>query len=91
MIELLQPHLGELLTGFVALILGWLGKSQVQKKADNADLTAKIQAVYKDMVHDADKSMDLLREEIKLLKENQELQNDQWLKKLDDIKKTWQN
>lgn len=91
MIDFLKPYLGELLTGFVALILGWLGKSQTQKKADNADLTAKIQAVYKEMVEDADKSMDLLREKVKLLEEKQVLQNEQWQKKLEDIEKTWQS
>jgi arginyl-tRNA synthetase len=91
MIEFLEPHIGKFITGLIALALGWLGKSQTQKKADNADLTAKIQAVYKEMVEDADRSMDLLREKVKLLEEKQTLQNEQWKKKLEDIEKTWQN
>jgi arginyl-tRNA synthetase len=90
MIEFFKPYIGEFITGFLALALGWLGKSQTQKKADNADLTAKIQAVYKEMVEDADKSMDLLREKVKLLEEKQKLQNHQWQKKLEEIEKTWQ-
>jgi len=89
MIDFLRPYLGELLTGLVALVLGWIGKTQTQKKADKADLTAKIQAVYKDMVGDADKGMDLLRSEIKLLNEKQNLQDEKWQKKLNEIEKTW--
>lgn len=88
--EILEQHIGNLLTGLVALVLGWLGKSQIQKKSDQADLTSKIQEVYREMVVDTDKTIDNLREEIKLQKEKQELRNDQWIKKLDDIEKTWQ-
>ena len=91
MIEFLEPYLGTFITGLIAVVLGWLGKSQVQKKADNADLTAKIQAVYKEMVADADKRMDLMREEITLLKEKQSLQNENWIRKLEDVQKNWQS
>ena len=90
MIDFITPYIGELLTGALALILGWIGKSQTQKKADNADLTTKIQAVYKEFVVDSDSRLDLMRDEIKLLKEQQTLQNEKWVKKLDDIEKTWQ-
>jgi hypothetical protein len=90
MIDFLTPYIGTLITGIIALVLGWLGKSQTQKKVDNADLTSKIQAVYKDMIVDADARMDLMREEMKLLKERQVLLNDHWTKKLEDIEKTWQ-
>ncbi|MEX6627575.1 hypothetical protein PG913_08225 [Tenacibaculum pacificus] len=90
MFSSLQPYFNELAIGLVSLVLGWLGKSKVQKKVEDADLTAKIQAVYRDMVVDADKRMDLLREEIKILKTKQTLQNEEWLKKLDNIEKSWQ-
>ena len=90
MIEFLEPHLGKFITGLIALALGWIGKSRTQKKADNADLTTKIQAVYKEMVSDADKSMDLLREKQNLLEQKQALQNEAWQKKLDGIEKNWQ-
>jgi hypothetical protein len=90
MIDYLAPHIGTFVTGLIALILGWLGKSQVQKNVDKADLTLKIQAVYKEMVADADKNMDIMRDEIRLLKERQLMQDEKWLKKLDDIEKSWQ-
>lgn len=90
MIDFLKPYIAEIVTGLVALVLGWIGKSQTQKTSDNADLTTKIQAVYKELVQDADNRLDLMRDEIKLLKEQQQLQNEQWKKKLDDIEKTWQ-
>lgn len=90
MIEFFKPYIAEILTGLVALVLGWLGKSQTQKTSDNADLTTKIQAVYKELIQDADNRLDLMRDEIKLLNEKQNLQNEKWQKQLEDIEKTWQ-
>lgn len=90
MTEFLAQYVGTFITGLIAIVLGWLGKTQVQKNADKADLTLKIQAVYKEMVADADKNMDIMREEIRLLKERQLLQDEKWLKKLEDIEKSWQ-
>ena len=90
MVEFLAPYLETLITGVIALVLGWLGKSKIQKKADNADLTAKIQAVYKEWVSDADARIDFLKDEIRLMKEQRALSEDKFKIQLQEIEKSWQ-
>lgn len=83
-------HISELLTGLIALVIGWLGKGRFQKKVNEADLTAKIQAVYKEMVPDIDAFKDELTKEVKTLKDNQKNIEAEWRKKLQMVENKWQ-
>ena len=84
--DIFTQHISELITGAIALILGYFGKGKVQKRSDNADLTAKIQAVYKEMVADTDASMDALRAEVNTLTEKLLESDENWKKKVAELK-----
>ncbi|WP_435135703.1 hypothetical protein [Formosa sp. A9] len=92
MIDLLTPHISEIILG-----LGGLGawlferKKRIQGfKQDDADLTAKIQAIYKDMVLDSDASLEKMRQDMELLKKKQAEIDAQWRVKIQQVEKRWQ-
>lgn len=87
---ILTEYLSQFVTGIIALALGWIGKGKIQKRSDNADLTAKIQSVYKDMVSDQDAFMDELRKEVMNLKKKQTEIDNQWRTKIQQVEKKWQ-
>lgn len=80
--DILIQHLSELLTGIIAILLGWFGKGKLTKKVDEADLTARIQNIYKDMIADTDAKIEQLQKEIENLRKNQE----QWKTKYRNLK-----
>ena len=88
--DIFTQYIGELITGLIALVLGWLGKSRTQKTSDKADLTAKIQSVYKELIGDADASLDKMRDDIADLKKKQYDNEEAWKKKVQEIEKSWQ-
>ncbi|MFD2566071.1 hypothetical protein [Pseudotenacibaculum haliotis] len=88
--ELLLEHLGELLTGVVALLLGWFGKEKVSKKKQNVDLTAQIQGVYREMIADTEAKLEEQDREIKALKAKQLEIDESWKKKIAAVEKKWQ-
>ncbi len=89
--DILLQHLSELLTGIIAILLGWFGKGKLTKKQENADLTARIQNIYKDMIADTDKRLELQAEEIEGLKKRQKEIDENWKKKIALVEKKWQN
>lgn len=88
--DVITQHLGELLTGLVALILGWLGKGKIQKNQDNADLTKKIQSIYKDLIADTELKIEAQEVEIEALKKRQKEIDDNWKKKIASVERKWQ-
>lgn len=85
--DFLTPYIGEFITGLIALVLGWFGKGKIQKRSDNADLTAKIQSIYKELVSDADSTVDSFRARITSLEKRFTESEKHWQMKVDELKK----
>ena len=62
--ELIAQHASELITGIIAVVIGWFGKSKMSKKIEDAELTKHIQGIYKDMIADTDRMIDQTTQEI---------------------------
>lgn len=90
MIDVLKPYIGELITGPIALLLGWAIKGKSQRRLANADVIAKVQAIYDKMVKDTNTRMDELKAEIDDLKKKQDSTDAEWRKKLKEIERKWQ-
>jgi hypothetical protein len=58
---------------------------------DDADLTTRIQEIYKDMIADTDAHLDRNTEEIKQLKKKLEEKDVFWQKKIEEVEKKWSN
>ncbi|MDK7675110.1 hypothetical protein QP547_04705 [Weeksella virosa] len=89
--ELMAQHLSELITGIIAVIIGWIGKSKMSKKVEDAELTKHIQAIYKDMIADTDRMIDQNAQEIVDLKKKLNDQDAFWQKKLQEVENRWAN
>ena len=62
--ELIAQHASELITGIIAVVIGWFGKSKMSKKVEDAELTKLVQGIYKDMISDTDRMIDQNTQEI---------------------------
>ena len=62
--ELITQHASELITGIIAVVIGWFGKTKMSKKIEDAELTKHIQGIYKDMIADTDRMIDQNTQEI---------------------------
>ncbi|CDF80563.1 hypothetical protein BN863_28510 [Formosa agariphila KMM 3901] len=92
MIEVLKPYISEIILGIGGLG-AWLfeRKKRIQGfKQDDADLTSKIQGIYKDMVADSDASLDKMRGDMELLKKRQGEIDEQWRQKIQQVERRWQ-
>lgn len=91
MIDIFLEHIGTLLAGLVSAILGWVAKSKVSKRAEEADLTAKIQEVYSEFVQHTKTQIHDLQLEIERLKKLQHDTDVNWRQKLNDVDRKWQS
>jgi len=89
--ELIVQHLSELITGIIAVIVGWIGKSKMSKKVEDAELTKHIQGIYKDMIADTDRMIDNNTKEITELKLKLAEQEAYWQKKIQEVESKWSN
>ncbi|MGV0830762.1 hypothetical protein ACTS9D_00885 [Empedobacter brevis] len=94
--ELIAQHASELITGIIAVVIGWFGKSKMSKKVEDAELTKLVQGIYKDMIADTDRMIELnAREILSLTKEISELKlqlaekDAYWQKKIQDVETKW--
>lgn len=87
--ELITQHLSELVTGVIAVIVGWIGKSKMSKKIEDAELTKHIQGIYKDMIADTDRMIDQNAKEISELKVQLVEKDAFWQKKIKDVEIKW--
>lgn len=88
--DIFLQHMNELITGILAVLLGWFGKGKIAKRQDNADLTGRIQAIYRDMITDTDAKLDKQAEEIEALKKRQAEIDESWKKKIASVERRWQ-
>lgn len=94
--ELIAQHASELITGIIAVVIGWFGKSKMSKKVEDAELTKLVQGIYKDMIADTDrmieqnaKQISELTAEISALK-SQLIEKDAfWQKKIQEVENKW--
>ncbi len=94
--ELIAQHASELITGIIAVVIGWFGKSKMSKKVEDAELTKLVQGIYKDMIADTDRMIELntqkiseLTSEISSLK-SQLIEKDAfWQKKIQEVESKW--
>lgn len=89
--ELLTQHLSELVTGVIAVLVGWIGKSRMSKKVEDAELTKLVQGIYKDMISDTDRMIDQNTKEISELKLKLAEQEIYWQKKIREVESKWSN
>lgn len=89
--ELIAQHASELITGIIAVIIGWFGKSKMSKKVEDAELTKLVQGIYKDMIADTDRMIDQNAKEIADLKKKLEDQDVYWQKKIQEVENKWSN
>lgn len=87
--ELLTQHLSELITGLIAVVIGWISKSRMSKKVENADLTKQIQDIYKDLIADTDRKIDQNVAEIDQLKKKLEEKDEYWQEELKKVEQKW--
>lgn len=79
--ELIAQHASELITGIIAVIIGWFGKSKMSKKVEDAELTKLVQGIYKDMIADTDRMIDQNTQEISELKKKLQQKDQYWQNK----------
>ena len=93
MLELIQPYLSQIIISIGGLFAWFFERKKRLNiiKQDDADLTKKIQEIYRDMVADSDANMDNLREDIVNLKKRQAEIDDNWKTKLVQVEKRWQS
>ena len=84
--ELIAQHASELITGIIAVFLGWFGKSKMSKKVEDAELTKLVQGIYKDMISDTDRMIDQNTQEIAELKKKLAEKDQYWQNKYDLLK-----
>lgn len=89
--ELILQHTSEVITGLIAIVIGWVGKSKMSKKLEDAELTKHIQGIYKDMIADTDRMIDQNAKEINDLKKKLEDQDFFWQKKIQEVENKWSN
>lgn len=89
--ELIIQNASELITGIIAVIIGWFGKSKISKKVEDAELTKLVQGIYKDMISDTDRMIDQNAKEIAELKKKLEDQDAFWQKKITEVENKWSN
>ena len=94
--ELIAQHASELITGIIAVVIGWFGKSKMSKKVEDAELTKLVQGIYKDMISDTDRMIELntqkiseLTSEIYTLKSQLIEKNAFWQKKIQEEESKW--
>ena len=85
--ELIAHHLSELVTGVVAVVVGWIGKSRMSKKVEDAELTKHIQGIYKDMIADTDRMIDQNTKEISELKKKLAEKDQYWQTKYNNLQR----
>lgn len=85
--ELIAQHLSELVTGVIAVVIGWIGKSKMSKKVEDAELTKHIQSIYKDMIADTDRMIDLNTQEIAELKKKLIEKDQYWQNKYNNLQR----
>lgn len=88
--DILLQHISELITGVIAILLGWFGKGRIAKKQDEADLTSRIQNVYSDFVAHTKEQIEGLTNEIESLQQKQLDSEVSWKKKIASVEKRWQ-
>ncbi|MDM1070895.1 hypothetical protein HX001_00145 [Empedobacter brevis] len=79
--ELIAQHASELITGIIAVVIGWFGKSKMSKKVEDAELTKLVQGIYKDMISDTDRMIDQNTQEIAELKKKLQQKDQYWQNK----------
>lgn len=89
MIKDIWPYIGEVLTGLLAGITGWLAKGKIQKASEKADLLIKVQELYDRMVEATNRRMSEMENEIRDLKKEQTSIDAQWRKKVKEIEAKW--
>ena len=89
--ELIAQNASELITGIIAVLLGWFGKTKMSKKVEDAELTKLVQGIYKDMIADTDRMIDQNTKEITGLKKNLSEQDAYWQKKIAEVENKWSN
>ena len=82
-------HTSEFITALIAVIVGWIGKSKTSKKVEDADLTTKIQLIYKDMIADTDRMIDKNTAEIESLKKKLDEKDVYWQEELKKADAKW--
>ncbi len=94
--EIITQHASELITGIIAVVIGWFGKSKMSKKVEDAELTKLVQGIYKDMIADTDrmieqnaKKISELTSEITALKLQLVEKDAYWQKKIEDVENKW--
>lgn len=87
--NLFTQHLSELITGIIAVIIGWIGKSRISKRTENADLTQKIQEIYKDMIAHTEQRIEENNEEIERLKKTLAEKEVFWQEELEKAEQKW--
>lgn len=89
--EIILQHASELITGVIAIVIGWFGKSKMSKKVEDAELTKHIQGIYKDMIADTDRLIDQNSKEIADLKLKLAEKDLYWQKKIQEVETKWLN
>ncbi len=85
--ELIAQHASELITGIIAVFLGWFGKSKMSKKVEDAELTKLVQGIYKDMIADTDRMIDSNTKEIAELKKKLAEKDQYWQTKYANLQR----
>jgi len=85
--ELIAQHLSELVTGVIAVVIGWISKSKMSKKVEDAELTKHIQGIYKDMIADTDRMIDQNTKEIADLKKKLAEKDQYWQTKYANLQR----
>lgn len=89
--DIFLQHINELITGVIAIMLGWFGKSKLTKKEAEADILDKVQGIYDKMIGDTKQRMIEMLSEIEELKRRQSEIDENWKKKLASVEQIWQN
>lgn len=88
--DILLQHISELITGLIAVLVGWFGKGKMAKKQDEADILDKVQSIYDKMIEDTEARMEMMNKEIENLKKRQVEIDENWEKKIAEVEKRWQ-
>lgn len=87
--NLFTQHLSELITGIIAVFVGWFGKSRISKRSENADLTQKIQEIYKDMIAHTEQRIEENNTELERLKKTLQEKDLFWQEELEKAEQKW--
>lgn len=89
--EFFLQHISEFITGFLAVLVGWIAKTKTAKKVEEADLTKHIQEIYRDMIADTDRRLEQNSIEIESLKKKLSEQESHYLTRIAESDRKWQS